>query len=952
MITKFFRSPLHEHAEPAQRVLGAAQLAPDSAELAQLLRADPAPEVRAAAALRCADLAVLSAALEAESDADVRAALASALGKVVAETPDSAGARALLDAAHCTDAIRAEVARSTADAERRRIAVAGIHDEGVLVALALEAELAETRMAAAERVHAPDALRRLADGAKSKDRGVARLARRRVDAIDNRQGQEAEADVILAEMEALAYRPGAILTAAVELDRRWRALDLTGDTARLARRDAAHRILRERFDREQEEQRTRTRFERKLHEWIAALAPPTAHDVLATLRAEHAALRTEAQALGDDSALAELQQVEQRMAQWDLELQALLGAEALVLEAEQLAAGTFIDNADLPQRWQALPLAIRTPALTRRFEAALLMIEQRRLTQVRAVQQEAQAARARLHDLLHVGEQALAGGQLQAARAAYTEMQALKPAAAALSKPTLQRLGHLAQQLVEMERWEAFGQHTARVQLCERAEALVAQALGPAMDASKIAAEVQKLRNEWKALDQQHAGVPKSLWERFDRACEKAYAPAAQHFAQQAAQRKAARKQREAFIEAAAAHVPTLLGEPRDLRAIEHWLRDTERAWREGNLGSVEPGEWKKLDGRLKAALAPLRGELNAARDQAKAVRHQLIAEAAAVAAKATGREAPAQVKAIQTRWQEQAKAMPLPHREEQALWEQFRAACNAVFSARDHERKEEQNRKQAGRRELEGLCEQLEQLAQATETDDQAIRRTVRELQEQWTQKMRGADPALRGVEARFRKAKTAVDALLSKRAQSRSAAVWEALAAKERLCEELDALVLARVAAYEAAADEAAPASDAEEKSAAEESAAEESAAERWAALPALPTAWEQKMLARRDAALRALADSDAAYERAEQIERSAEARREALLEIEMQLNLEIAPDLQAQRLAVQVKKLRERFKSTPSGSNTATELLLAWCAQPGVADARDRQRSERVFASISRR
>ncbi len=54
-----------------------------------------------------------------------------------------------------------------------------------------------------------------------------------------------------------------------------------------------------------------------------------------------------------------------------------------------------------------------------------------------------------------------------------------------------------------------------------------------------------------------------------------------------AAQRKLARKQREEFIDAAAAHAPTLLTEPPDLRAIERWLRETDRAWREGDLGSV-----------------------------------------------------------------------------------------------------------------------------------------------------------------------------------------------------------------------------------------------------------------------------------------------------------------------------------------------------------------------------
>ena len=89
---------------------------------------------------------------------------------------------------------------------------------------------------------------------------------------------------------------------------------------------------------------------------------------------------------------------------------------------------------------------------------------------------------------------------------------------------------------------------------------------------------------------------PKALWERFDGACEKAYAPAAKYFAELNAQRKQARHQREQFIAQAAAHAPTLVTEPRDWRAMERWLRETEHAWRATDLGSLEPRLWKKLD--------------------------------------------------------------------------------------------------------------------------------------------------------------------------------------------------------------------------------------------------------------------------------------------------------------------------------------------------------------------
>jgi len=935
MISNLFsRTPLHQHAETAQRVLGIAALPPDSGELAQLLAADPAPEVRVAAALRCSDLAALVVAWNAEADNAVRLALAPALARALALTPDDEGATAMLIAQGCTDAIRAEVVRQTHDAGRRRTAIAAIRDEAALVDLALRAEHAETRISAAERVHTPDGLRKLAEAAKNKDHGVAKLARQRMEAIKQRQAQEGEADAVIAQLEALATEPGPILTAVIDLDRRWQALDHSGETARLARCEAARQVIQTRFEREQSEQRAKVQFERSLREWIAALATavPSELAALAAMRAELGALREEAQGRSDEAALLRLDQAEQRIALWEEEIKAHADAHALVIEAELLAAGTSIDHAELPTRWQALSRVIRTPDLTRRFEAALTTVEQRRLAQIQATQQEANAVRAQLHALLHAAEQALAAGQVAAARAAADQIKALKAAAGLLPKPSIQRLGRLVQQLVELERWETFGQQNARTQLCERAEAAATQTL----DAPQLALEVQKLRNEWKALDQQYAGVPKALWERFNGACERAYAPAARYFSELAAKRKEARKRRDEFIAAAAAHAASLPGEPADWRAVEHWLRDTDHGWREGDLGSVDPGAWKKLDLRFKTALAPLRDALSSARDRAKAERQALIDEVAALAAKAMERDVPSQVKAIQARWQVHAKAMSLAQRDERALWKQFRAACDAVFEARQNKRKEEDGRKNQHRHALQDLCAQAEQLALATDKDDQEVRKRLRELQEQWKQQAgasgAGASaPDLRELEARFGKGRAAVEAMLSARTRSREAAVWQTLAAKERLCEELDAVVRQGPSAIEPATQSAAVQA-------------------RWAALPAMSAAWEKKMLARRDVALAALADATAAGKYLMRIEQGAGARRDALLELELLLGMDSPAELQPQRLALQVKKLKERFSSqASSGAPSAPERLVAWCAQPGVADALDRQRFERILSRV---
>ena len=893
------RSSLLEHADPAQRVLGVAELPADAAELGELLRNDPAPEVRAAAAQRCGDITALRSLWPQEADADVRLAIVQALGRHLDET---------------------------ANAEALAAACEAIGDEDLLVDIALTAAHAPVRLAAAERVHALEALRRLFEGAKDKDRGVARLARHRIDAIDKRATQASQADELLAQAEALIEQPGPVVMAAVDLERRWKALDLTDDAERIARWDAAGERLQARFERERETQRAQAEYQQQLGDWLGRLAVPEDSTQLGRLRGELLALRTRAQELNDAASLDKVAAAERKIVEWEQAAPALDAAHALVVEAEELAAGTGIDNAQLPTRWTAVDLSARTPELSRRFEAALMVIETRRIAQVRAVQEQETNARQQLHALLHEAEIALAGGHLQAARAAADQTRALKAAAGTLPKPTVQRLSRVVQQLVEMERWMSFGQHNARVQLCERAEALAAQTLAPA----QAARDVQQLRAEWKALDAQHAGVPKSLWERFDGSCEKAYAPAARHFAELHAQRKQAKKTREEFIAAAAAHAPTLLTESRDWRAMEHWLRDTDKAWHGGELGSVEPGAWKKLEARMKEAVAPLREALAAARSEAKAARQALIAEAEALAPKALERDAPAQARQLQARWQEQAKSVPLAGRDERVLWERFRAACNAVFEARDNQRKQADDRKREHSRAFETLSEQLETLA-AAELDDAELRRRQRELQEQW-KTAQSAERAPPRLDARFRAARTAVEARLGAKQREREAAVWQALLAKEKLCEQLDARIIAGTAADDAVAVD-------EIKM-------------RWDGLPPLASGWEAKLLVRRDAALRAFDDEDARDEYLDAIDDGVATRRDALLELELLFGIASPPELQKERLAVQVKQLRSRLKSSAADNATAGEILLAWCTTPGVAETRDRGRCERVVASLERR
>src|ERR1700740_2655802 len=112
-----------------------------------------------------------------------------------------------------------------------------------------------------------------------------------------------------------------------------------------------------------------------------------------------------------------------------------------------------------------------------------------------------------------------------------------------------------------------------------------------------------------------------------------------------------------------------------------------------GRLGTIDRKEKRKLDHAFDKALAQLLAPLSEQRKLEAAEREQLIAEAQNL--NPSDRHTLDQLKRLQERWQEHAKALPLERKAEQALWQRFRAACDAIFAKRkesahaaDHERK------------------------------------------------------------------------------------------------------------------------------------------------------------------------------------------------------------------------------------------------------------------------
>ena len=233
----------------------------------------------------------------------------------------------------------------------------------------------------------------------------------------------------------------------------------------------------------------------------------------------------------------------------------------------------------------------------------------------------------------------------------------------------------------ELEGWQRWSADKVREELVTKAEALLQRPEGQALGGRKMQESLRTLRDQWKKADQ--GGVPNhALWKRFDEACneahkvveawlEKVRADAAEH----KALRVAMIDELKAWAEAHA--------QDGDFKAHNRTLHQFADRWRQG--GHVGEKVFAELQTQWAEAMSAARAPLDAAQKASVDRRQAMIAEATELGAAAQLRIDA--VKALQQRWQAEAQGVPLERRQEQKLWDAFRAPIDEAFNRKTVER-------------------------------------------------------------------------------------------------------------------------------------------------------------------------------------------------------------------------------------------------------------------------
>ena len=808
--------------------------------------------------------------------------------------------------------------------EQQAHKVAGLRgDEAGAADFILQCQFSELRLAAAEFVHSRAQLERVYAGVRNTDRRVAKLMQSRLDAIRHHDAEVGRGNACIEQADALLRDEKLTPNHVAELDRKWSVVSAPELAPRFgelrsqlaARLEAQVHLQRAMIDRLGEVRK------------LAASGLPAA-EMAERLRSmdeaqqqalaapEHASLpRSLVNEFATEHAkvLASLAEIEQGQA-------AITRRDALLAEWQGVAPDT-LDAELLNKTWRGLPPVPEQAAaqLRQRFDELLATIPAtvapapapaplREPRKQNAVQPPDQS----FVDKVEAMEAALQHGSLGAAAEIDKTLKETKHLR--LAPALAERLAHARAELKRLSDWARWGGNVSREELIKAVEQLATQK----MAMSELAKKVGSMRDRWKALDTLSGSAPKTLWERFDAACSAAYAPAAAHFKHLADERHANAAKAEALIAEASAETAKLSGaEAVDWKHMALTVQRLRLAW--SHLGAIDRKEKKRLDQAFTDVLNVLQGPLEAQRKDEVSVREELIAQVAAI--NPADRHAVDALKALQERWQEHARALPLERKSEQALWQRFRAACDAVFARRKESAHAADAERRAHQDAKEAVCARLE--AAAATADAANAGKLLREAAAEW----HAIGPVPRANEAkidkRYHAAVAAVQHHLDVARREAGKAQASALRDKLRLCQQLEAQV-AELSTDPAATDWHA----------------------RWDALPALAPDYERALKGRVDAALAALGSGREAY--AARLAQNRDQLLHEVLRLEIGAGIDSGSEFARERLKLQVETLQSSLKSGQKPAGQGAQFLEL-CALPALADDRTVSRIEHLFQRL---
>ena len=262
----------------------------------------------------------------------------------------------------------------------------------------------------------------------------------------------------------------------------------------------------------------------------------------------------------------------------------------------------------------------------------------------------------------------------------------------------------VSEKIAELSDWEHYIATPRKQQLLDDVKLLINE---PIDNPNELAAKIKQYRKTWNSLGHADEDIDKTLNNEFNQAVELAFAPCRLYFAEQETLREQHFAKRTQIIEQAHSLVAELENTQIDFKHLDAQLNKINHQWQE--TGEVDRGKYKLLLQQYNQALQPLKTAIREFHSDNIIQKNAMIEQAQAQLLAAEGEtdihSAIENVKKLQGKWRDIGYAGP---REENKLWQRFRAVNDELFKKRDALKNQQQLAQSVQQSEFESTIQAL----------------------------------------------------------------------------------------------------------------------------------------------------------------------------------------------------------------------------------------------------
>jgi len=270
----------------------------------------------------------------------------------------------------------------------------------------------------------------------------------------------------------------------------------------------------------------------------------------------------------------------------------------------------------------------------------------------------------------------------------------------------------LSAKIAELSDWEHYIATPRKQQLLDEISAL---AESPLTDIREQANKVKSYRKTWNSLGHADEELDKSLNQSFNDACEKAFAPCRNFYAEQEKQRALHLVQRQEVVDKAVLLAEEVSSDSVDMKQLESKFNKLNQAWREA--GDVDRNVYNEINSAFLKAINPIKDAIYEYHKANIALKKDLISQVKSEQENSDIFAAVKNVKALQSEWKKVGYAGA---QKENQLWQEFRQENDVIFAMRDETKRGTQaeisDRIKACKPKLEQLKQDIEQATNATQ--------------------------------------------------------------------------------------------------------------------------------------------------------------------------------------------------------------------------------------------